>query len=91
MNTHDLEAILVDRTGISKRAAERTVKDMFASMTKALAAGEKVQIANFGSFSVRDRSARVGTNPQTGEPVNIPARRVPAFSASKALKNAVSK
>ena len=64
---------------------------MFASISEALAANEKVQLVGFGTFEVKERAARVGRNPQTGETINIAAARVPTFKAGKGLKDAVAK
>lgn len=61
----------------------------FASIEEFLAAGEKVQLIGFGNFEVRERAARQGRNPQTGETISIAASKVPAFKAGKALKDAV--
>ena len=62
---------------------------MFESIQKSLSDGEKVQLIGFGNFEVRDRAARKGRNPQSGEEIEIPASKVPAFKAGKALKDAV--
>lgn len=62
---------------------------VFESVMDSLSKGEKVQIIGFGNFEVRERSARKGRNPQTGEEIEIPASKVPAFKAGKALKDAV--
>lgn len=61
---------------------------MLASIAEALAAGEKVNLVGFGTFEVRERAARIARNPQTGEPVEVPATKVPAFKAGKGLKKA---
>ena len=63
---------------------------MFASITKALNEGDAVQLTGFGSFKVGDRAARKGRNPQTGETIDIAARKVVKFSAGKALKDALN-
>lgn len=73
-----------------KKDAEKAVNAVFASIEEALAKGDKVQLVGFGTFEVRERAARTGRNPQTGEEIQIAASRVPAFRAGKALKDSVS-
>jgi DNA-binding protein HU-beta len=75
---------------MSKKDAEKAVNAVFASVGDALAKGEKVQLVGFGTFEVRERAARTGRNPQTGEEIQIAASRVPAFRAGKVLKDSVS-
>lgn len=91
LNKSELVDQVAARTNLSKKEAGLAVDAIFESIESALASGEKVQIVGFGSFEVRDRSARTGRNPQTGEEIEIEARRVPVFKAGKALKEAVSK
>ena len=81
-----------------KKKAELTHKDteavvsaFFSTIQESLAAGENVQVIGFGTFEVRERAARVGRNPQTGEEIQIAAAKVPAFKPGKALKDAVNK
>ncbi|GEK88095.1 HU family DNA-binding protein [Alkalibacterium putridalgicola] len=74
---------------LTKKDATAAVEAVFESIKDTLADGEKVQIIGFGNFEVRDRAARKGRNPQTGEEIQIPATKVPAFKAGKALKDAV--
>lgn len=76
---------------ISKRAATDAVKCFFSSVTSSLKKGQKVSFVGFGTFSVTKRKARTGRNPQTGEPLKIPAARVPKFKAGKTLKDAIKK
>ena len=78
-------------SGTIYTARDAAHKRMFDAIENALAAGEKVQIAGFGSFETRQRAARTGKNPQTGEAVAIAACKAPAFKAGKALKEAVNK
>jgi DNA-binding protein HU-beta len=73
----------------SKRIAEDAVPCVFDTITKALKKGQVMTLVGFGTFSVGKRKARVGRNPQTGKEIKIPAKKVPKFSAGKALKNAV--
>lgn len=74
---------------LTKKDATAAVEAVFETITESLANGEKVQVIGFGNFEVRDRAARKGRNPQTGEEIQIPASKVPAFKAGKALKDAV--
>ncbi|CAH3457498.1 DNA-binding protein HU-beta, partial [Serratia marcescens] len=75
---------------ISKVAAGRALDAVIASVTDSLKAGDDVALVGFGSFTVRERSARTGRNPQTGKEIKIAAAKVPAFRAGKALKDAVN-
>lgn len=89
MNKTDLVAAVAAKAEISKKDAEAAVSAVFASITDALADGDKVSLIGFGTFEVKDRAARTGLNPRTGEKLSIPASKTPAFKAGKALKNAV--
>ena len=91
MNKTELVEAVVAKTGGSKKDAEVTIKATFEAITEAMAKGDKVALIGFGNFEVRDRAARSGKNPQTGEEVKIAACKVPAFKAGKALKEAVNK
>lgn len=91
MNKSELVDQVAARTSLTKKEAGLAVDAIFEAIESALSAGEKVQIVGFGSFEVRDRSARTGRNPQTGEEIAIEARRVPVFKPGKALKDAVAK
>jgi len=81
---------LAEETGLSKRQVGELVDLFLESIKSALVAGDKVQLIPFGSFVVRDRKKRQGRNPKTGEPLTIAARRVPAFTAGKGLRDAVA-
>lgn len=74
----------------TKKQAEAVVDAVFDCITKAMSQGEDVAVTGFGAFKVRNRAAKVGINPRTGEKVNIPAKTVPKFTAGKALKEAVA-
>ena len=86
----ELVDALAEETELSKRQVGVIVDLVFDNIRKALAAGEKVQLIPFGSFAVRDRKKREGRNPKTGAKLLIPARRVPAFTAGKGLRDAVA-
>ena len=91
MNKAELVAAVAEKTALSKKDSEKAVNAAFEAITAALVAGEKVQLVGVGGFEVKERSARVGRNPMTKEEIEIPASRVPAFKAGKALKDAVAK
>ena len=74
----------------SKKDAEKAVNAVIESITEALVSGEKVSLIGFGTFDVKDRAAKNGVNPRTGAKLSIAARKVPAFKAGKALKDAVN-
>jgi DNA-binding protein HU-beta len=88
VNKADLVAEVAKLVG-SKRKAEAAVSCVFDTITKALKKGQAMTLVGFGTFGVGKRKARVGRNPQTGKEIKIPAKKVPKFSAGKALKNAV--
>ncbi len=89
MTKTDLVAKIADKTGLTKKDADKAVTAFVEVVTDGLKAGEKIQMVGFGTFEVRDRAAREGKNPATGEKINIPATKVPAFKAGKALKDSV--
>jgi len=89
MNKSELAVKLAKETGLTKTAATNTIETLVATITKALKKGESVSLVGFGTFKTANRKARKARNPQTGAPINIPKRRVPRFSAGKALKQAV--
>lgn len=89
MNKTDLVNAVAEKADLSKKDAAKVVDAVFETIMDSLSNGEKVQIIGFGNFEVRERSARKGRNPQTGEEIEIPASKVPAFKAGKALKDAV--
>ena len=91
MNKAELVAVVAEKTALSKKDSEKAVNAAFEAITEALVAGDKVQLVGFGSFETKERNARIGRNPRTKEEIEIPASRVPAFKAGKALKDAVAK
>ena len=91
MNKTELIAAVAENAGVSKKDADRVVNAAIAAVTAALAKGDKVQIAGFGSFEVKHREARTGRNPATKETIQLPASDTPVFKASKTLKDAVAK
>jgi len=91
MNKAELVAAVAEKAGLSKKDSEKAVNATFDAISAALAEGGKVQLVGFGSFETKERNARVGRNPRTKEEIEIPASRVPAFKAGKALKDVVAK
>ena len=82
---------VANKTELTKKDCEKAVNAVIGSITGALILDDKVQLVGFGTFEVRGRAGREGKNPATGEPISIPATRVPAFKAGKALKDAIAK
>lgn len=89
MNKADLVSKIQEVTGGTKVQSEEVMETLINSITEALKKGEEVSIAGLGIFSAKEREAREARNPRTGEPIQVPAMRVPKFRASKALKDAV--
>ncbi len=89
MNKQALVELVHEKIGGTKVQAEEIVNAMFDAIVNTLKKGGEVSIAGIGIFSVKDRAARMARNPKTGEPVHVPATRVPKFRAAKALKEAV--
>lgn len=89
MNKQDFVDKIAKRAGVTKRAAKESIDTLFEEITKALKKGQRVTFVGFGTFSTRRRKARKGRNPKTGATINIKAKRVPKFSAGKALKDSV--
>ena len=90
MNKKELIAAAAAKAGTTQKDAENVINAALEALTAALANGERVQASGLGIFEVKTREARVGRNPKTKEAINIPASKVPAFKASKTLKDAVS-
>lgn len=90
MNKSDLVDRVASATDLAKTKAGDAVDAVLDEITKALRRGDRVQLTGFGTFEVRDRKARKARNPQTGEPIQVPASKAPAFKAGKSLKDAVS-
>ena len=90
MNKAELVAKMAEKSGMTKKDTEVALNSFMASVEEALVAGEKVQLVGFGTFETRERAAREGRNPQTGETMEIKASKTPKFKAGKALKDAVN-
>ena len=91
MNKTELISIVSENAGLSRKDTERMLGAAIDAITAALVKGEKVQLSGFGTFEAKDRKARIGRNPHTKQPIEIPATRIPAFSPSMSLKDAVGK
>ena len=90
MNKTELIAAVAEKTDLSKKDADAAVSAFLGDITDALKAGDKIQLVGFGTFEVRNRAAKQGRNPRTGETMTVPASKVPAFKAGKALNDAVA-
>lgn len=90
MNKTQLIEAVAAKTELTKKDAEAAVNAAIAAVVEALKEGDKVQLVGFGTFEVKERAARTGRNPQTGEAIEIAASKAPAFSAGKAFKDAIN-
>ena len=89
MNKSELIAQVSETTDLPKKDVTKAVDAVFEAIAGALHSGDKVQLVGFGNFEVRERSARKGRNPQTGEEIDIAASKIPAFKPGKALKDGI--
>ena len=90
MNKSEMAGRVADRIGVSRSAAGNAVDAVFETLAEALAGGDEVRILGFGTFGTRNRPARTGRNPRTGESMEIPVSTAPTFKAGKTLKEAVN-
>ncbi|MEW9668672.1 HU family DNA-binding protein [Ammoniphilus sp. 3BR4] len=90
MNKTELVAYVAESAELTKKDAAKVVDAVFEAIESSLKKGEKVQLIGFGNFEVRERAARKGRNPQTGEEIEIAASKIPAFTAGKLLKESVN-
>ena len=91
MTKAELVSAIAEKTELTKKDSEKALAAVVDSITEALKKGDKVALVGFGTFEVTTRAARQGINPQTKKKINIPATKVPAFKAGKALKEVVAK
>ena len=91
MKKTELIEAIKESTGLSKKDAEKALTATIDTIIKAVAEGDKIQLTGFGTFEQRQRNARTGVDPRTGNSIEIPASKVPAFKAGKAFKDAVNK
>jgi len=90
MNKGELIEAVAESAGLSRADATKAVDGVLDNVTKTLSRGDTVSLVGFGTFSVKNRAARMGRNPRTGEAIQIKASKVPGFKAGKALKDAVN-
>lgn len=90
MNKSDLVAKIADSANVTKKQADAVLSAALNAIQDSLASGDKVTLVGFGSFEVRQRKAREGRNPRSGETVQIPETKVPAFAAGKVFKDLVA-
>lgn len=91
MTKTELVNSMAEKAGLSKADTEKALKAFVDTVTDALKSNDKISLVGFGTFSVGERAARTGKNPQTGAALQIPAAKVPKFKAGKALKDAVNR
>lgn len=89
MNKTELIAAIAEKSGISKKDADKALAAFVTTVTETLKAGDKIQLVGFGNFEVRERGERMGRNPQTKETIKIAASKAPVFKAGKAFKDAI--
>jgi DNA-binding protein HU-beta len=90
MNKNDLIDAVAERTSLAKSDAARAVEAVLGAITDSLQKGDAVTLSGFGTFATKERAARTGRNPRTGEAIQIAASKVPGFKAGKGLKDAVN-
>ena len=90
MTKAELISAVAEKSDLTKKDSEKAVSAMIDTITEVLVSGDKVSLVGFGTFEVKNRSARNGINPRTKEPMPIPASKLPVFKAGKALKEAIS-
>ena len=90
MNKTELIAAMAENSGLTKKDCEAALAAFTCAVETAMKGGDKVQLVGFGTFEAKERPARVGRNPRTGEQIEIAASKAPAFKAGKALKDAVA-
>jgi len=89
VNKSELIGAVAQKAGLTKKDTEKAINSFIEVVQEALAGGDTVAILGFGTFLARERSAREGRNPRTGEPIQIPAARVPVFRPGRGLRDAV--
>ena len=89
MKKSEFVALVAEQVGLSKKDTEKTIDAVFAAVGDIIASGDKLQISGFGTFETKERAARTGHNPRTGEEINIAAATMPVFKPGKVLKDKV--
>lgn len=90
MNKGEVVDVIAQKTNVTKKQADAIVTAMVATIVEAVSTGDKISLVGFGNFEVRNRQAREGRNPKTGEKMQITASRVPAFAPGKAFKERIT-
>ena len=90
MNKTELVAKMAEKAGLTKKDADKALNAFISAIEEGLMAGEKIALAGFGTFEVKERAARKGINPQTKQPITIAASKAPTFKISKSLKDAIA-
>lgn len=90
MNKTELIATVAEKSGLTKKDAEKAVGAVLESIVESVSKNEKVQIVGFGTFELRSRNERTGRDPRTNKSITIPASKVPAFKAGKVFKESVN-
>ena len=90
MNKTELIAAITEKTGFTKKDAEKALNSVVEVITESLTQGEKVQIVGFGAFEAKERAARTARNPRTGEEITIAASKTASFKVGKALKDSIN-
>ena len=91
MNKDGLVKVIANDCGLTEKDVKKVIESLIDVIPKTLCAKEKITINGFGAFGIHERGARIGRNPQTGEPLNIPKKTVPTFTPAKAFKDIVNK
>ena len=91
MTKNELISAIAEKSGMTKKDAEKALAAVVDTLTEAMVKGDKVSLAGFGAFETKTRKARIGRTPKTKEAIEIPATRVPVFKAGTALKASVAK
>ncbi len=91
MKKTELIAAIAEQSGLSKKDAEKALTATIDTIIKVVADGDKIQLTGFGTFEQRQRNARTGVDPRTGNSIEIPASKIPAFKAGKGFKDIVNK
>ncbi len=89
MNKAELIDAVSAKSGLTKADTDRAIKALIDTVSETLAKGDQIALVGFGTFLVRERQARSGRNPRTGETISIESAKIPAFKAGKALKDAI--
>ncbi len=90
MNKQELVAAIATNSGLTNKDSEKALNATMSAIKESLSKGESVQLIGFGTFSISDRAARTGRNPQTGKEIQIPAKKVAKFKAGKALDESIN-